>query len=106
MPPEEPFAAEPEASLEPPDAPQATAPAPSAPAPMAAQPAVSSEWPQEDTQAHDPLLEGWEGGVAGGPDEEPYQGGGELFGEPDEQPKRRGKGGEEPSLRELFWGEE
>jgi hypothetical protein len=63
----------------------------------------------ETTQAHEPFLDDWEGTFSGGAQEEPFAGtASDLFSE------RGGSGGEkrgkdreeEPSLRELFWGEE
>lgn len=84
-------------------------------APMAAAPSTPSgevDWPLEDTQAHDPLLEEWDGGVAGGPEDQPYperesgpEPTGDLFGDNDGPPEPK-RPESEPSLRELFWGEE
>jgi DivIVA domain-containing protein len=63
----------------------------------------------ETTQAHEPFLDDWEGTFAGDAEEQPFAGtASDLF------PERAGSGGEaqekgreeEPSLRELFWGEE
>jgi hypothetical protein len=63
----------------------------------------------ETTQAHEPFLDDWEGTFSGGAEEEPFPGtASDLF------PERAGSGGEkrgkdreeEPSLRELFWGED
>lgn len=64
----------------------------------------------EPTQAHDPLLDQWEEGFSGGAEQQPY-GEETFFGEPAEpgEPKGEPKGdpkSEEPSLKELFWGDE
>jgi DivIVA domain-containing protein len=68
----------------------------------------------ETTQAHEPFLDDWEGTFSGGAEEQPFAGtASDLFAEragatADERGKdREGKTREEePSLRELFWGEE
>ncbi|HVM11356.1 MAG TPA: DivIVA domain-containing protein [Actinomycetota bacterium] len=63
-------------------------------------PAASSV--DEPTQSHSPLLDEWEGGVSGGPEDQPYEGS-DLFGDP--APPAEGED-DQASLRELFWGEE
>jgi DivIVA domain-containing protein len=68
-------------------------PAPPEPPP----PAPSSDWPNEPTQAHDPLLDEWEEGVA--PQGETFESS-DMFGEaPEGEPESK-------DLKELFWGED
>jgi DivIVA domain-containing protein len=85
----------PAAPPEPDPAPEAETPPQAAATAGAA--GVAPGWEGEATQAHDPLLDEWEEGVA--PQGEPYQSS-DLFG---------GSSPEEPEsedLRELFWGED
>jgi DivIVA domain-containing protein len=98
-----------------PDAPNVVAPAPS-PAPIAEEavspppaPMADAGGASETTQAHEPFLDDWEGTFSGGSEEQPYAGtSSDLFSEPAGiEGEKRGKDREEePSLRELFWGEE
>lgn len=63
----------------------------------------------ETTQAHEPFLEDWEETFSGASEEQPFAGtSSDLFPERAESgSEKRGKDREEePSLRELFWGEE
>ena len=79
-------------------------PPPPPPAPMGETGEVS-----ETTQAHEPFLDDWEETFSGGSEEQPLAGtSSDLFPEPAEAGgEKRGKDREEePSLRELFWGEE
>ena len=94
--------------------------APPAPAPMAQEPVTTPPAPirgpegeSETTQAHDPFIDDWEETFSGGSEEQPFAGtASDLFPERaetgvEERGKERGKEREEePSLRELFWGEE
>ena len=86
----------------------ADAPAPVPPPmqepPLAAAPAEppAASSVDEPTQSHSPLLDEWEGGVSGGPEDQPYEGS-DLFGDP--APPAEGED-DQASLRELFWGEE
>lgn len=85
-----------------PEAPELATPLPSAPMDDVAP-------PSDTTQAHEPFLDDWEGTFAGGSEEKPFAGSAsDLFPErPGAEGRKRGKEGEEePSLRELFWGEE
>jgi DivIVA domain-containing protein len=78
--------------------------APPSPAPMT----EAGETP-ETTQAHEPFLDDWEETFSGGSEEQPFAGtSSDLFPERAESSsEKRGKDREEePSLRELFWGEE
>jgi DivIVA domain-containing protein len=63
----------------------------------------------EATQAHEPFLDDWEGTFSSGSEEQPFAGTtSDLF--PERAESKEGDRGkdreEEPSLRELFWGEE
>jgi DivIVA domain-containing protein len=63
----------------------------------------------ETTQAHEPFLDDWEGTFAGDAEEQPFAGAAsDLFAErAGSGEEKQGKDREEePSLRELFWGEE
>jgi hypothetical protein len=63
----------------------------------------------EATQAHEPFLDDWEDTFSGGSEEQPLAGAAsDLFPERAEagRTERRKDREEEPSLRELFWGEE
>lgn len=85
-----------------PEAPEQATPLPSAPMDDVAP-------PSETTQAHEPFLDDWEGTFAGGSEEKPFAGSAsDLFPERPgaEGGKREKDREEEPSLRELFWGEE
>jgi DivIVA domain-containing protein len=97
----EPPSTRPEQALAPPPpAPVREAPPPPAPV---SEPAPASE----TTQAHDPFLDDWEGTFSSGEDKD-FTSGSDLFSERAEVKEgERGKDREEePSLRELFWGEE
>lgn len=87
-------------------------PAPEAPEQETAPPPAPMDdvaVPSETTQAHEPFLDDWEGTFAGGSEEKPFAGSAsDLFPERPgaEGGERRKDREEEPSLRELFWGEE
>jgi DivIVA domain-containing protein len=88
--------------MAPPTAKEPVAPPP--PAPMA-----ETGGPSETTQAHEPFLDDWEETFSGGSEEQPFAGtSSDLFPDRAESgSEKRGKDREEePSLRELFWGEE
>ena len=72
-------------------------------APVRESPSVS-----ETTQAHEPFLDDWEGTFSSGPEDQAFAGSSDLFSErAGAKEGERGKDREEePSLRELFWGEE
>jgi cell division initiation protein len=83
-------------------------PAPPEPPPQI----VERPGPSETTEAHEPFLDDWEGTFSGGGEEQPFAGtASDLFpeerkAESGERTGERTKEREEPSLRELFWGEE
>jgi DivIVA domain-containing protein len=97
------------------EAPNVVSPAPS-PGPMAKEPVpppppapTEQTGASEPTQAHEPFLDDWEETFSGGSQEQPFAGtSSDLFPERAESgSEKRGKDREEePSLRELFWGEE
>ncbi|HET6771419.1 MAG TPA: DivIVA domain-containing protein [Actinomycetota bacterium] len=63
----------------------------------------------ETTQAHEPFLDDWEGTFSSGSEEQPFaETTSDMF--PERAESKEGERGkdreEEPSLRELFWGEE
>lgn len=95
-----------------PSPPATPRPAPEAPeqaTPLPPAPMDDVAGPSETTQAHEPFLDDWEGTFAGGSEEKPFAGSAsDLFPERPgaEGGKRRKDREEEPSLRELFWGEE
>lgn len=65
--------------------------------------------PSQATEAHEPFIDDWEGTFSSGSEDQPYAGGeSDLFREQEtpEGGEREKKREEEPSLRELFWGEE
>jgi DivIVA domain-containing protein len=69
---------------------------------------VESPAVSETTQAHEPFLDDWEGTFSSGPEDQSFSGTSDLFSERAEakEGERSKEREEEPSLRELFWGEE